>query len=100
MRHSKGYVNHAARKLLATGIVPENARSALNEKGDPRSGIWVRTPATRLDRGLRSITSGGINGNVILMSESVNLTFKDKKVESQSQRYEEKDPNTIDITTG
>ena len=34
------------------------------------------------------------------MSESVNLTSKDKKVESQSIGKEEKDPNPIDITRG
>src|SRR3954463_7635174 len=40
MRHRLHYVNHAARKLLATEFVPENARHALNEKRDPWSGTW------------------------------------------------------------
>ena len=35
---------------------------------------------------------------MILMSESVNLTSKDKKVDSQSIVKEKKDPNPIDIT--
>src|SRR3954465_5852053 len=59
-RHSKGYVNHAATKLLSTRIVPENARPALKEKGDPWSRIWVQNPATRLNRGVSSRTPGGI----------------------------------------
>src|SRR3954467_1075572 len=40
MRHRFHYVNHAARKLLATEFVPEDARPTLNEKGDPRSRTW------------------------------------------------------------
>src|SRR3954467_7132771 len=38
--------------------------------------------------------------NVILMSELVNLTSKDKRADSQSIVKEKKDPNPIDITRG
>ena len=34
------------------------------------------------------------------MSESVNLTSKDKRVESQSIGKEKKDPNPIELTRG
>ena len=89
MRHRFHYVNHAARKLLATEFVLENARHALNEKGDPRSGTWganscdtTRGVSTRNHR----VESRERDPNV----SGVNLTSKDKKVDSQSRGKEQK----------
>src|SRR3954447_13877539 len=81
----------------ATEFVPENARHALNKKGDPRSGTWgpnscdtARGVSTRNHR----VESRERDPNV----SGVNLTSKDKKVESQSIGKEQKGPNTKDIT--
>jgi hypothetical protein len=83
----------------ATEFVPENARHALNEKGDPRSGTWganfCDTTRGVSTRNLR-VESRERDPNV----SGVNLTSKDKKVESQSIGKEKKDPNPKDITRG
>ena len=80
-------------------FVPENARPALNEKGDPRSGIWGPNSCDTT-RGVSTRNTGWNQENVILMSVVVNLTSKDKKVESQSIGKEKKDHNPIDNTRG
>ena len=88
-RHRFHYVNHVTRKLLATEFVPENARHALNEKGDPRSGTWGANSCDTT-RGVSTRNTGWNQEIVILMSVVVNLTSKDKKVESQSIGKEQK----------
>src|SRR3954465_15845172 len=81
----------------AIEFVLENARHALNEKGDPRSGTWGPNSCDTT-RGVSTRNTGWNQENVILMSVVVNLTSKDKKVESQSIGTEKKDPSTKDIT--
>jgi len=85
--------------MLATEFVLENAWPALNEKGDPLSGTWGPNFCDTTEGQAREIT-GWNQENVILMPVVVNLTSKDKKVESQSIGKEKKDPNPIDITRG
>src|SRR3954463_5826943 len=80
----------------ATEFVPENARHALNEKGDPRSGTWGPNSCDT-SRGVSTRNTGWNQENVILMSVVVNLTSKDKEVKSQSIGKEKKDPNPKDI---
>ena len=70
-------------------FVPENAKPALNGKGDPWSEIWgpnscdtTRGVSTRNHR----VESRERDPNV----SGVNLTSKDKKVESQSIGKEQK----------
>ena len=74
---------------MPRSLVPEDARHALNEKGDPRSGTWganscdtTRGISTRNHR----VKSRERDPNV----SGVNLTSKDKKVESQSIGKEQK----------
>src|SRR4051812_16951410 len=73
----------------AMQFVPENVRHALNEKGDPRSGTWGANSCDTT-RGVSTRNTGWNQENVILMSVVVNLTSKDKKVESQSIGTEKK----------
>ena len=73
----------------ATEFVPENARHALNEKGDPRSRTWGPNSCDTTT-GVSTRNTGWNQENVILMSVVVNLTSKDKKVESQSIGKEQK----------
>ena len=80
-------------------FVPEDARPALNEKGDPRSGTWGPNSCDTT-RGVSTRNTGWNQENMILMSAVVNLTRKDKREESQSIGKEKKDPNPIDITRG
>ena len=53
-----------------------------------------------MTRGVSTRKTGWNQENVILMSELLNLTSKDKRVESQSIGKEKNDPNPIDITRG
>ena len=73
----------------ATKFVPENARHALNDKGDPRSGTWGPN-SSDTTRGVSTRNTGWNQENVILMSELVNLTSKDKREESQSRGKDKK----------
>ena len=51
-------------------------------------------------RGVSTRNTGWNQENMILISELVNLTIKDKRAESQSIGKEKKDHNPIDITRG
>src|SRR3954465_11135663 len=75
----------------ATEFVPENARHALNEKGDRSRATWgphscdtTRGVSTRNHR----VESRERDPNV----SGVNLTSKDKKVESHMACKEQKGP--------
>src|ERR1041385_1800838 len=59
-RHRFHYVNHAARKLLATGVNARGRAACPEREWDPRSGTWGRTPATRLNQWGSTKTPGGI----------------------------------------
>ena len=74
---------------MATEFVPENARHALEEKGDPRSGTWGANFCDTT-RGYAPEITGWNQENLILMSVVVNLTSKDKKADSQSIGKEQK----------
>ena len=74
---------------MATEFVPENARHALNEKGDPWSGTGGANSCDTT-RGVSTRNHRVESRERVLMSGVVNLTSKDKKVESQNIGKEKK----------